>query len=251
MDDDGGGRVRPGAGGSTSRPRATRCRRRSTASLGLADWLSLGHWALVGARQGRRRLRPRRAGGDVDRPATGNTWPSRPRAIRHLKLFTDRHGGCRGRLLRPARHVWDGIAAQAAELTSCPTTASMREAADMLDIASKGYADVAQGLYGVGQGRRQPRADPHRPPHRCRHQLPRPRLPGSWTLIGAAIGDWPRPTTASPRSSRRSRRSSRCWRACVTVRRHLHRRRARGRSAQPATGTASTSRSALDNNLVR
>jgi hypothetical protein len=46
---------------------------------------------------------------------------------------------------------WDGTAAQAAQVSFVSQTVAFRLAADRLEIAAKGYDDVASGLYGVAK----------------------------------------------------------------------------------------------------
>ena len=118
--------------------------------IGVADWLSLGHWALVVLDK---------VDGDFDLVEKVQTWVAgdwehvavSAEAIRHLKLFTTDMADAVDAYSGLLDDVWDGNAAQAADLTFISITTSMRKAADMLDIAAKGYDDVAQGLYGVAK----------------------------------------------------------------------------------------------------
>ena len=118
--------------------------------LGIADWLSLGHWALAVLDK---------VDGDFDLVERATTWIAgdwqhvavSAEAIRHLRLFTTDMADAVDAFSGQLDDVWDGNAAQAAETTFVSITTSMRKAADMLDIAAKGYADVAQGIYGVAK----------------------------------------------------------------------------------------------------
>ncbi len=154
--------------------------------IGVADWLSLGHWALVVLDK---------VDGDFDLVEKVQTWVAgdwehvavSAEAIRHLKLFTTDMADAVDAYSGLLDDVWDGNAAQAADLTFISITTSMRKAADMLDIAAKGYDDVAQGLYGVAK-------DVGNLVQTLIDLLIAAGISaaataaGSWTLIGAAIG---------------------------------------------------------------
>ena len=154
--------------------------------IGIADWLSLGHWALVVLDK---------VDGDFDLVEKVSTWVAgdwehvavAAEAIRQLRKFTDDMAGAVDAYAGQLDAAWDGNAAQAAELTLVSITTAMRRAADMLEIAANGYADVAQGLYGVAK-------DVGNLVQTLIDLLIAAGISaaataaGSWTLIGAAIG---------------------------------------------------------------
>ncbi len=118
--------------------------------LGIADWISLGHWALVVLDM---------ADGGFDLQEKVQTYivgdwehvAVSAAALRNLQKFctsmSDAVGGYSGFL---DQH-WDGVAWDAAQLTMTGHAAALQKAADMLEIAAKGYDDVAQGIYGVAK----------------------------------------------------------------------------------------------------
>jgi hypothetical protein len=156
------------------------------AALNMADWLSLGHWALVALDK---------ADGDFDFQEKVQTWIAgdwehvavSAAAMRNLKGYcesmADAINGYSGFL---DQH-WDGEAWQAAQLTMISHSAAIDKAAGMLEIAADAYDDVANGLYGVAK-------DVGMLIQTLIDLLiaagisAAATVAGSWTLIGAAIG---------------------------------------------------------------
>ena len=152
----------------------------------MADWLSLGHWALVALDK---------ADGDFDFQEKVQTWIAgdwehvavSAAAMRNLKGYcesmADAINGYSGFL---DQH-WDGEAWQAAQLTMISHSAAIDKAAGMLEIAADSYDDVANGLYGVAK-------DVGMLIQTLIDLLiaagisAAATVAGSWTLIGAAIG---------------------------------------------------------------
>lgn len=118
--------------------------------LNIADWLSLGHWALVvldkvdGSFDLVEKVQTYIAG-DWEHVAISAA------ALRNLKRFTaDMSFGIQayGGLLDG---VWDGTASQVAQATFVGHTAALDKAVGMLEIAANGLDDVANGVYGCAQ----------------------------------------------------------------------------------------------------
>lgn len=118
--------------------------------LNMASWLSLGHWALVALDK---------ADGSFNFQAKVEEWivgdwehvAIAAAAMRNLQKYCNEMADAVDSQARVLDGHWDGMAAQAAQLTLIAQTASFRKAADMLEIAAKGYDDVANGLYGVAR----------------------------------------------------------------------------------------------------
>lgn len=118
--------------------------------LGIADWLSLGHWALVVLDK---------ADGGFDLQEKVQTWiagdwehvAKSAAAMRNLKGFCDSMSGAIDAYSTMLDQFWDGKAAQDAMLTLAGISAAVEDAAGKLEIAAKGYDDVANGLYGVAK----------------------------------------------------------------------------------------------------
>ena len=154
--------------------------------LGMADWLSLGHWALVVLDK---------ADGGFDLQEKVQTWIAgdwehvavAAAAMRNLRGFCESMSGALGASLDVLDQHWDGTAWQDAQLTLVGIAAAVDKAAAMLDIAASGYDDVANGVYGVAQ-------DVGNLVQTLIDLLIAAGISaaataaGSWTLIGAAIG---------------------------------------------------------------
>ncbi len=118
--------------------------------LNMADWLSLGHWALVvldkadGGFDLQERVQTYLAG-DWEHVAVSAA------ALRNLQKFCqdmafgiDAYGGL-------LDEVWDGTASQVAQVTFVGHVAALEKAVGMLEIAATGLDDVANGIYGCAQ----------------------------------------------------------------------------------------------------
>jgi hypothetical protein len=156
------------------------------AALNMADWLSLGHWALVALDK---------ADGSFNFQEKVETWLAgdwehvavSAAAVCNLKGFcesmADAIDGYSGFL---DQH-WDGQAWEAAQITMVGHSTAIQKAAGMLEIAANGYDDVANGLYGVAK-------DVGNLIQVLIDLLiaagvsAAATVAGSWTLIGAAIG---------------------------------------------------------------
>jgi hypothetical protein len=155
-------------------------------ALNMADWLSLGHWALVALDK---------ADGDFDFEEKVQTWLAgdwehvavSAAAMRNLQRFCESMSDAIDSYSGSLDQHWDGTAWKAAELTLLSHSLAIQKAADMLEIAAKGYDDVAQGLYGVAK-------DVGDLIQLLIDLLiaagisAAATVAGSWTLIGAAIG---------------------------------------------------------------
>ncbi len=119
-------------------------------ALNIADWLSLGHWALVVLDK---------VDGDFDLVEKVETYIAgdwqhvaiSAAALRNLEKFCadmafgiDAYGGM-------LDEVWDGTASQVAQVTFAGHGAALTQAVGMLEIAAKGLDDVAAGVWGCAQ----------------------------------------------------------------------------------------------------
>jgi len=120
------------------------------AALNMASWLSLGHWALVALDK---------ADGSFDFQAKVEQWlvgdwehvAVSAAAMRDLQGYCNEMADAVDFHAVLLDQFWDGTAAQAAQVSFVSQTSAFRLAADRLEIAAKGYDDVASGLYGVAK----------------------------------------------------------------------------------------------------
>ena len=118
--------------------------------LNMADWLSLGHWALVVLDK---------ADGDFDFQEKVQTWIAgdwehvavSAAAMRNLKGVCESMADAVDGYSSALDQHWDGTAWSDAQLSMIGHVVAIRKAADMLEIAADGYDDVANGLYGVAK----------------------------------------------------------------------------------------------------
>ncbi|MGG5259966.1 hypothetical protein [Phycicoccus avicenniae] len=118
--------------------------------LGIADWLSLGHWALVVLDK---------ADGSFDLQEKAQTWIAgdwehvaiAAAALRNLKGYCESMSGAIDAYSTTLDQHWDGVAWAEAQSTMIRHSLALQKAATMLEIASKGYDDVAQGIYGIAK----------------------------------------------------------------------------------------------------
>ncbi|MBT9256552.1 hypothetical protein KMZ32_14075 [Phycicoccus sp. MAQZ13P-2] len=156
------------------------------AALGMADWLSLGHWALVVLDK---------ADGGFDLQEKAQTWlagdwqrvATSAAAMRNLKGFCESMSGAVDSASAVLDQHWDGNAWRDAQATMVSHSVALEKAAGMLEIAAKGYDDVANGLYGVAK-------DVGNVVQTLIDLLIAAGISaaatagGSWTLVGGAIG---------------------------------------------------------------
>ena len=156
------------------------------AALNMASWLSLGHWALVALDK---------ADGSFDLQQQVQEWlvgdwehvAVAAAAMRNLKGYVESVERGVTVYADAADRVWDGRAAEEAADYFLDVAASLQDAANKLEIAAKGYDDVADGVYGVAK-------DVGTLVETLIDLLiaagvsAAATVAGSWTLIGAAIG---------------------------------------------------------------
>jgi hypothetical protein len=156
------------------------------AALNMADWLSLGHWALVALDK---------ADGDFDFQEKVQTWIAgdwehvavSAAAMRNLKGYCESMANAIDGYSGFLDQHWDGEAWQAAQLTMVSHSIAIAKAADMLEIAADSYDDVANGLYGVAKDVGTLIQTLIDLLHAAGSSAAA-TVAGSWTLIGAAIG---------------------------------------------------------------
>ncbi len=155
-------------------------------ALNMADWLSLGHWALVALDK---------ADGSFNFQEKVQTWlvgdwehvAVSAAAMRNLQKFCESMAAAINGHTGLLDQHWDGTAWKAAELTLVSHSVAITKAAGMLEIAATGYDDVAQGLYGVAKdvgGLIELLIDLLI----AAGISAAATVAGSWTLIGGAIG---------------------------------------------------------------